>query len=688
MISTKPSCGTSTGSAGSRGILPIPPRSMPAPSVGPSANRESTSFRLLRYLRPYRGRLIVTALLMVGFALSSGITIGMISPFVKVLFTPRPAQLVAAPDASDAGPSAASAPVARESGNGIASRFTAWKQSLRTWFEHFFLTGNPLRSLTRICLALLVVFLLKNIFDYLQNVLTVWVEQAVVRDLRSQLYAHLHDLSLSFFHSRRTGALLSRLTNDISLVRGALAAGFSNVVKSVLLLAVCLFWIFWTSWRLALLSLIVIPPSLFLIVWLGKKLRRRSTITQERMADLNAILSETLGGIRVVKAFSMEEFEKRRFGGAAHDYFRAFVKQQRIGAIAGPVSEYLGVVAATTVLWYGGHEILLQRALEPQQFFIFLFAMLQLMSPLKSLSNVNATLQEGLAAAVRIFRILDTQPAIVSRPGARSIDAIRSGTEFDRVSFHYGTGPDVLCDVSFSVRAGEVVALVGPSGAGKSTLVDLVARFYDPTDGVILLDGTDLRDYDVGSLRRMMGIVTQDPLLFNDTVARNIAYGVTDADPEAVRRAALAADADPFIREMPSGYETKVGDRGMRLSGGERQRVAIARAIFKDPALLLLDEATSNLDSESELLVQEALEVLFRGRTVFVIAHRLSTIQRADRILVLDQGRIVETGTHAELVRRPGLYQKLHRLQFRLAEGGAGESLHGLPGAFAADQAG
>jgi subfamily B ATP-binding cassette protein MsbA len=238
------------------------------------------------------------------------------------------------------------------------------------------------------------------------------------------------------------------------------------------------------------------------------------------------------------------------------------------------------------------------------------------------------------------------------------------------------------------VRAGEVVALVGPSGAGKSTLVDLVARFYDPTEGRILLDGIDLRDYEVGSLRRMMGIVTQDPLLFNDTVARNVAYGVTDADPEAVHRAALAANADHFIREMPSGYETKVGERGMRLSGGERQRVAIARAIFKDPALLLLDEATSNLDSESELLVQEALEVLFRGRTVFVIAHRLSTIQRADRILVLDQGRIVETGTHAELVKRPGLYQKLHRLQFRLAESDARAALSGIPDALAADQAG
>jgi ATP-binding cassette, subfamily B, bacterial MsbA len=640
---------------------------------------------------------------MVGFAITSGISIGMISPFVKILFTPRHQAGGAVVPGGDAAANSEQAPRAPESPSlpgmdpvassilsgsptsasgdasvkapaarpgGIVGRVTIWKDDLRTWFEHFFLTGDPIRSLNRICLTLLVVFLFKNIFDYLQSVLTVWVEQAVVRDLRNEVYAHMHELSLSFFHTRRTGALLSRLTNDIALVRGALAAGFSNLIKSGLLLVVCLFWIFWTSWRLALVSLLVVPPSVILIVWLGKKLRRRSTITQERMADLNSILQETLTGIRVVKAFSMEEFEKRKFARAAQDYFRSFVRQRRLGAMAGPLSETLGVVAATSVLWYGGHEILLQRALEPQQFFIFLFAMLQLMSPLKSLSNVNATIQEGLAAAVRIFRVLDTKPTVASKPGARIADDIRDGIEFENVSFRYTSGSEVLHEVSLRVAAGEVVALVGPSGAGKSTLVDLVARFYDPTGGRILLDGRDLRDYDVASLRRMMGVVTQESILFNDTVWNNIAYGVTDAEESAVRRAAQAANAERFIQGFSEGYQTRIGDRGVLLSGGERQRVAIARAIFKNPPLLLLDEATSSLDSESELLVQEALETLFAGRTVFVIAHRLSTIQRADRILVLDHGRIVQTGTHRELVSTPGLYQKLHRLQFRLAETG------------------
>jgi subfamily B ATP-binding cassette protein MsbA len=630
---------------------------------------------------------------MVGFAITSGISIGMISPFVKILFTPRHQAGMEAPVAagattatpapgnptipgmdpvsssilsgSSSAPHAGTAPK-----GGIVARVTEWKDDLRTWFEHFFLTGDPIRSLNRICVTLLIVFLFKNIFDYLQSVLTVWVEQAVVRDLRNEVYGHMHELSLSFFHTRRTGALLSRLTNDIALVRGALAAGFSNLIKSGLLLVVCLFWIFWTSWRLALVSLLVVPPSVFLIVWLGKKLRRRSTITQERMADLNSILQETLTGIRVVKAFSMEEFEKRKFGKAAQDYFRSFVKQRRLGAMAGPLSETLGVVAAVAVLWYGGHEILLQHALEPQQFFIFLFAMLQLMSPLKSLSNVNATIQEGLAAAVRIFRVLDTQPTVASKPGARLADGIRDSIEFEGVSFQYTSGGEVLHGVSLRVASGEVVALVGPSGAGKSTLVNLLPRFYDPTDGRILLDGRDLRDYDVASHRRMMGVVTQESILFNDTVWNNIAYGVTDAEEPAVRRAAQAANAERFIQDLPEGYQTKIGDRGVLLSGGERQRVAIARAIFKNPPLLLLDEATSSLDSESELPVQEALKTLFAGRTVFVIAHRLSTIQRADRILVLDHGRIVQTGTHRELVATPGLYQKLHRLQFRLAETG------------------
>ena len=639
----------------------------------------SASLRLLRYLKPYRGRLVLTACLMVVFAVLSGASIGMISPFIKVLITPRQ-QTVAGPLPAEAGKpplafpsvgSGAGASAGAAAGTidvPLAPRVNAWKDRLRTWFEHFFLTGDPTRSLTRISFALLIIFLLKNAVDYLQNVLTVWVEQAVIRDLRNEVYAHLHTLSLSFFHSRRAGALLSRLTNDIALVRGALAAGFSNLIKSSLLLLVCLFWIFWTSWRLAFVSLLVIPPSVLFIVWLGRKLRRRSGITQERMADLNVILQETLSGIRVVKAFAMERFEQRKFERAAQEYFRSFVKQRRLGALAGPLSEYLGVLAAVAVLWYGGREILVKQAIEPQQFFIFLFAMLQSMAPLKSLSNVNATIQEGLAAADRIFRILDTEPSVTSRPGARTAAGIRSGIEFENVSFRYGNGPDVLCQVSFHARAGEVVALVGPSGAGKSTLVDLVARFYDPTEGRILLDGVDLRDYDLASLRGQLGVVTQEPILFNDSVWNNIAYGVEDATADAVARAARAANAERFISDMPEGYQTTIGDRGVRLSGGERQRVAIARAIFKDPRLLLLDEATSNLDSESELLVQEALEALFTGRTVFVIAHRLSTIQRANRILVLDQGRIVQTGTHAELVQAPGLYQKLHRLQFRLAE--------------------
>ncbi|MGE5175308.1 MAG: ABC transporter ATP-binding protein [Hyphomicrobiales bacterium] len=655
---------------------------------GPHVDR-SISLRLLGYMKPYRGRLVLTAGLMVVFALLSGITIGMISPFVKVLFTPRPGPVVAGSvsgASSVAIPGAAGLPglaiggSAGPGGSGDAvggpatgtpslpARVNAAKQHVRTAFEHLFLTGDPIGSLTRICLALLIVFLLKNAVDYMQSVLTVWVEQAVIRDLRNEVYAHLQTLSLSFFHTRRTGALLSRFTNDISLVRGALAAGFSNLIKSSLLLAVCLFWIFWTSWRLALVSLLVIPPSLALIVWLGKKLRRRSTITQDRMADLNAVLQESLSGVRVVKAFSMERFETKKFEGVSENYFRAFVKQRRLGAMAGPMSEYFGAVAAVAVLWYGGREILLARAIEPQQFFIFLFAMLQLMSPLKSLSNVNATLQEGLAGATRIFRILDTKPTVVSRPNGRVATGVRDGIEFEGISFRYATGGEVLRDVSFRVEAGEVVALVGPSGAGKSTLVDLVARFYDPTAGRILLDGHDLRDYDLASLRSLMGIVTQEAILFNDTIRHNIAYGVEDASEDRIRAAARAAHAERFVLEMPEGYETRIGERGVRLSGGERQRIAIARAIFKDPRLLLLDEATSNLDSQSELLVQEALEALFTDRTAFVIAHRLSTIQRADRILVLDQGRIVQTGTHAELVRTPGLYQKLHRLQFRLAE--------------------
>jgi ATP-binding cassette, subfamily B, bacterial MsbA len=366
----------------------------------------------------------------------------------------------------------------------------------------------------------------------------------------------------------------------------------------------------------------------------------------------------------VVKAFGMEAFERRRFDRANDEFFRAFVRLRRVSAAAQPLTEFAIVLAAVAMLWFGGRQIFSQHGLSPQAFMLFVGALLTMLGPIKSLAEVNANIQQGVAAAQRVFSMLDTPPAITDRRGAVELRPLADCIRYEGTSFAYEAGRPVIEDVSFELRRGEVVALVGSSGAGKSTLMDLLARFYEPTGGRITLDGVDLRDGTVASLRGQLGIVTQETILFHDTVRANIAYGLTDASDESVRAAAVAAHADGFVRALPLGYDTVIGERGVKLSGGERQRLAIARALLKNPPILLLDEATSSLDTESERLVQEALERLMHDRTVLVIAHRLSTVQHADRILVLEQRRLAESGTHRELMERDGLYRRLYDLQF------------------------
>jgi subfamily B ATP-binding cassette protein MsbA len=393
-------------------------------------------------------------------------------------------------------------------------------------------------------------------------------------------------------------------------------------------------------------------------------MRKRSGRAQERMADMTSILQESIAGVRVVKAFAMEEFERARFDRANQEFYGAFVHLRRVSAAAQPLTELAIVLAAVAMLWLGGQQIFAHHGLAPQSFMLFVGALLTMLSPIKSLAEVNANIQQGVAAAQRIFSMLDTAPAIADRPGAGPLPRLADRIRYEGVSFAYEPGRSVLEEVSFELRRGEVVALVGSSGAGKSTVMDLLARFYEPTAGRITLDGVDLRDGTVASLRNQLGIVTQETILFHDTVRANIAYGLADASDESVQAAAAAAHAHDFIRRLPQGYHTVIGERGVKVSGGERQRLAIARALLKNPPILLLDEATSSLDTESERLVQEALERLMHDRTVLVIAHRLSTVQHADRILVLEQGRVVESGAHRELMERDGVYRRLYDLQF------------------------
>jgi ATP-binding cassette, subfamily B, bacterial MsbA len=631
-----------------------------------------TYLRLLRYLRPYRGRLAAAMACSVFYAAMGALSIGMVSPFMKVLFERAPVHgasssagttAVATPPGT---PTAGVAIAGRGSARDVRSsdRLPGWPQPLKGWLEGLFLDVRPLVALERICVFIVIVWFLKNLADYLQAFHMAAVEQAAIRDLRGALFAHLQRLPLSFFHVRRTGMLLSRITSDVEFLRASLAAGISNLLKDSLTLLGCVAWVFLASWRLALLSMLILPPVALGLVIIGRKMRKRSSQAQERMADVTSVLHESVTGARVVRAFGMEHFEIEKFDRANQAFYGAFVHLRRVAAAARPVSDYAIVLVAAAMLWFGGREIFVAKTLEPELFFLFVTALLAMISPIKSLSEVSANVQQGVAAAERVFSILDTPLTIHDRPGARALGRFRDAVRYERVSFAYKPGTPVLSEIVFEIRRGEVVALVGSSGAGKSTVMDLLARFYDPTAGRITIDGVDLKDATLASLRAQLGIVTQETILFHDTVRNNIAYGRPEAEDREVREAAQAAHAHDFIDKLPQGYDTVIGERGAKLSGGERQRLAIARALLKNPPILLLDEATSSLDTESERLVQEALERLMQGRTVLVIAHRLSTVQHADRIVVLEGGKVAASGTHAELLDQGGLYRRLYDLQF------------------------
>lgn len=618
--------------------------------------------RLLGFLRPYWRRLLAAFMCMAVFALLSGVSLGMILPFLNVLFQDS---LLAQEDAPMETVLGAAAPQPSAAGlDAETGVVKGLKEDVKSRVLSMFVGRTKTDVLGRICVALLIVFFVKELFGYLQTFLMITIEQRVIRDLRDRLFWKLSELSLSFFHGERTGQLISRITNDVTLVRRALVASLANLFRESLLTLLYLGLAIWISWRLALITFAVLPPIVFVMARIGRRLRKRSARIQEKMADITSTLQESISGIRVVKAFGMEEYERRRFFAHTLSYFRTYVRMELLGALAGPLTEYLGVIGVVVVLWYGGREVLLSGTVSADWFIIFLAATLSTMQPLRKLSKANNELQVGMAAASRIFEVLDTEPDVSSPAGAPDLEGFRNRIVYEGASFSYEREEEVLRNVHLEIQKGEVVAIVGPSGAGKSTLLDLLPRFYDTTSGRITVDGMDVREVSLGSLRRLMGIVTQETILFNDTVRNNIAYGLEGASLEAVEAAARAANAHDFISAMPEGYDTEIGERGVKLSGGERQRLAVARAILKNPPILILDEATSSLDTESERLVQDAIEHLLLGRTVLVIAHRLSTVRNANRIVVLDRGEIVESGTHQELMEQGGLYRHLYDMQF------------------------
>jgi ATP-binding cassette, subfamily B, bacterial MsbA len=521
---------------------------------------------------------------------------------------------------------------------------------------------KDLTMLRLIPLAIMALFVLKGLFDYGQAYLKSSVGQRIITDLRDKIYHHVQSLSLSFFTKNPTGVLMSRIMNDVGLVQGAVTEAITGLLKDLFTIIGLVVVVFYRDWQLAIIALVVFPVAVYPIFKFGRKLRSYSTRTQTTMADISTILLETISGNRIVKAFNMEEYERRRFSKENQKLFNLSVKSIRVRAVSHPLMETLGGLGIAFIVFYGGYNVI-QGTATAGTFFSFLAALLMLYEPVKRLSGVNNTIQQGLAGASRIFEILDTVPEIRNLPDAKDLGPISSGIEFEDVSFRYEEDW-ILKNVSLKIRVGEVVAFVGSSGGGKTTLVNLLPRFYDVTSGRIRIDGEDIRNLTVESLRKKIAIVTQQTILFNDTVQNNIAYGNIGQPFEKIVEAAEAAYAHSFITNLPEGYNTLIGEQGVKISGGERQRVSIARALLKNAPVLILDEATSSLDSESEVEVQKALEFLMEGRTTLVIAHRLSTIRKADRIIVIANGEIVEEGTHEALLEKDGEYRKLYLLQF------------------------
>ena len=579
------------------------------PFVRPSPDQVR---RLFGYLRPYRGRMVFAVITLI-----IGAALGLVFPWI-----------------------------------------------MQNLVDAVLAKGN-MAELNRITLLLLVVFLARSIFYYFQGYSLAYVGERVVVDLRAATYAHLHRLSVRFFTDRRVGELVSRLSSDVTLVRSALTNNVATVLSQLLTFVGSLVLMLILNWRLTLFVLLLAPLVGVSGAIFGRRLRGLSMAVQDQLADGTAIAEEALGGTRVVKAFTREPYEVKRYRDQMERAFDVTMRLTRVRSAFGPLIAFLGFGGLAGLIWFGGREVLAGR-LTGGALIAFLVYGINIAASLGAFTSLYTQIQEAVGASRRIFELLDEDPEIKDTPNAKILPPAAGGRiTFDHVSFSYPGTDRVLRDIELEIQPGEVLALVGPSGAGKSTLFNLIPRFYDPTSGQVCVDGYDLREVTLASLRGQIGLVPQETLLFSGSVRENLRYGKLEATDAELEAAARAANAEEFILRLPQKYDTLVGEKGVKLSGGQRQRVAIARAILKDPRLLLLDEATSSLDSESEGLVQEALERLMRTRTTVIIAHRLSTVHRANRIAVLDQGQLIELGNHAELIALDGLYARLYRMQFK-----------------------
>ena len=520
---------------------------------------------------------------------------------------------------------------------------------------------SPIVILKWLLLTIILIILLKGVSSFCQVYFMRHFGQRTITDLRNRIYGHLQILSLDFFHKGRLGELMARITYDVGLLEVAISEAIPNLIFKFLTVIFYLFILFFISWKLALFSLFILPMLSFPILRIGKHLRKITLLLQEKMADITSILQEKIGSIQIIKAFTNEERERKNFNRESERFFRLMLRQIKKVAILPPLTEFVGAGSGALLIYFGGKEVLAGR-LSTGVFLLFLVALFSIISPIKGIASANARIQAGNSVLPRIFKILQEKNEVDEKENAKGLSGIREKIEFSHLSFSYRQ-KNILKDINLKIKAGETLGIVGGSGVGKTTLINLLLRFYDPSEGAILIDEEDIKNFKLKSLREKIGLVTQEPILFNDTIRNNIAYGKPEATGEEIKEAAKVANIHHFIEGLENGYGTVIGERGATLSGGEKQRIAIARAILKDPPILILDEATSNLDSASEKLVQEALNRIMEKRTSFVIAHRLSTIRNADLIVVLQDGRIAEQGTHGELITRKGLYYHFCQLQ-------------------------
>ena len=536
---------------------------------------------------------------------------------------------------------------------------------LKYWTNELILRDTALNSLKVLCYTIIGSFLFKNIFLYIKNITLAYIQFNLITNLRVRLYAHLQRMSMSYFDKSQSGELSSIVLNDVSNMRVAFGTSFHKLFVEPINIILFVSLLLIINLKLALIAILIVPLTGAIVILIGRSIRRKSKRTAEKIARIMSIMAENLNSIRVVKSFSMEPFETKRFTGEQERYYQLIFGRAKLRLIASPITEMIGAFIGVCLLWIGGHDVLVAGSMSSEDFIRFILILFSVLGPIRNLSNVSVELQKGFASADRVFDVLDTPISIRSKQGAKKISELNDKISFNDVCFNYDGTDSVIKNISFKIKKGTVTALVGSSGAGKSTVADLIPRFYDVVDGSVSIDGVDVKDIDIRSLRQMMGIVSQETILFNDTIGSNIKYGLQNVSEERMKDAAKNANALDFINEQPEGFNTMIGEKGIRLSGGQRQRIAIARGILKNPPILILDEATSSLDTESEHLVQIAIDNLMAERTVLVIAHRLTTVENADNILVMDNGKIVASGTHQELLSQGELYTRLYNKQFK-----------------------